>query len=283
MAAGIDPRLLALNVFESVREFARWQDACMCIEEDGILLVAGASESPLGYANCALRIDPAVDAKLVLERAATFFAGQERGFTLWVRAGADEDLEAAALGQELRAVSESPWMVLETALPECAPADGLEVRRVTSADGVRDAAEVNADAYQSLAFSAEDVRAIYARPERALEPNVAIFVGYAAGVPVSTAMALQTAGVGGVYWVGTRETGRTKGFAAACTRAAVNHAFLAGARVVTLQATRMGESLYRRLGFRTVSAHRWLMAAIARHTSLWVAWFTPLGEAALAL
>ncbi|MEX2204960.1 MAG: hypothetical protein WEF50_01895 [Myxococcota bacterium] len=281
MDDSIDPRLLELNVLESVREFARWQSGSLCIEEDGILMVAGTSDSPLGYANCALRVDPEVDANLLLERADQFFGDQQRGYTVWTRAAADEDLERAALGQGFRQIVESPWMVLASPLPEAEPAQGFELRRVRDVAGVRDAAAVNAEAYQSLAFSAEEVEAIYGRPERALEPNVAIFVGYLDGDPTSTAMSLHTAGVGGVYWVGTREARRAKGFAGACTRAAANAGFRAGARVVTLQATRMGESLYRRLGFHTVAAHRWLVSSLTRHTSLLCTLFTPFGEAAL--
>ncbi len=281
MVDSIDPRLLELNVFESVREFARWQSGSLCVEEDGILLVAGSSDSPLGYANCALRVDPGVDAKLVLERASQFFGDQERGYTLWARATADEDLERAALAQGLRPVVESPWMVISHPLPDADPGHPCEIRHVADVSGVRDAAAVNSDAYQSLAFSSEEVEAIYGRPERALEPNVAIFVAYVDGEPISTAMSLQTAGVGGVYWVGTREARRGKGFAGACTRAAVNASFRAGAQVVTLQATRMGESLYRRLGFRTVAAHRWLVSSVARHVSLLCTLFAPLGEVSL--
>lgn len=283
MVDSIDPRLLELNVLESVREFARWQCGSLCVEEDGILMVAGTSDSPLGYANCALRVDPAVDPKLLLERANQFFGDQERGYTIWTRSGADEDLERAALAHGFRQVVESPWMVLFDPLPEPEPEPGavFELRRAIDEAGVRDAAAVNAEAYQSLAFSADEVLAIYGRPERALEPSVAIFVAYVDGEPISTAMALHTASVGGVYWVGTREARRSKGFAGACTRAAANSAFRAGARVVTLQATRMGESLYGRLGFRTVAAHRWLVASVARHTSVLWTLLTPFYEAAL--
>ncbi len=265
---GADPRLLDLNVFESIREFARWQHGALCTEEDGILLVSGGSDSPLGYTNCAARVDPNTPADLVLERALGFFGDQDRGFTLWTRVPLDEDLEKAALERGLRPVSESPWMVLSSALEAKPLADGARLVRVKDEAGIADAAAVNREAYQSLAFSADDVDAIYARRDRILEPTSSVFVVYREDRPVATAITLHTAGVGGVYWVGTRDAERARGYGEACTRAAANAGFEAGARVVTLQATRMGESLYRRLGFRTVSAHRWLLAASAKAVSM---------------
>ncbi len=265
--ADVDPRLLDLNLFESIREFARWQQGALCLEEDGILLVSGASDSPLGYSNCAIRVDPRTPASLLLERVRGFFGDQERGYTLWTRVPADEDLEREASAQGLRQITESPWMVLSAPLSTKPLTDGSRLVRVKNEPGIRDAAAVNRDAYQSLAFSAEEVDAIYGRPDRALEPQNAVFVVYRGDEPVSTAMLLQTAEVGGIYWVGTREDARSRGYGEACTRAAANAAFEAGARIVTLQATRMGEPLYRRLGFRVAGAHRWLVAAAARTTT----------------
>lgn len=264
----VDPRLVDLNVFESIREFARWQDGALCAEEDGILLVSGGSDSPLGYTNCAARVDPRTPARVVLERARDFFGDQDRGFTLWIRTPVDADLERAAIERGLLPVSESPWMVLSSALETKPLADGARLERVKTEAGIADAASVNREAYQSLAFSPDNVDAIYARRDRILEPTSSVFVVYREDRPVATAMTLHTVGVGGVYWVGTREAERARGYGEACTRAAVNAGFEAGARVVTLQATRMGESLYRRLGFRTVSAHRWLLAASAKSLSM---------------
>jgi len=264
---GSDLQLIDLNVVESIREFARWQGASLCVEDDGVLLVAGPSDSPLGYTNCAARVDPETPAAHVLERAQGFFGDQDRGFTLWARASADADLEQAARARGLAPVSESPWLVLSSALDAKPLADGARVVLVTDEAGMADAAAVNRDAYQSQGFSADAVDAIYARPKRMLSPAVSVFVLYLGDRPVATAITLHTTGVGGVYWVGTRASDRARGYGEACTRAAVNAGFEAGARVVTLQATRMGESLYRRLGFRAVAAHRWLLAQSAKAMS----------------
>ncbi|HEY2657802.1 MAG TPA: GNAT family N-acetyltransferase, partial [Solirubrobacteraceae bacterium] len=53
---------------------------------------------------------------------------------------------------------------------------------------------------------------------------------------------------------------RGRGLAAACTVAATNQTLKLGAEVVSLQATEMGEDLYRRLGFEEIFAYRVLGA-----------------------
>ena len=61
------------NFIESIREHARWQDPCEFVEEDGLILVAGANAFPVAYRNCAVRVDQTLDAKEALTRARAFF------------------------------------------------------------------------------------------------------------------------------------------------------------------------------------------------------------------
>jgi predicted GNAT family acetyltransferase len=69
-----------------------------------------------------------------------------------------------------------------------------------------------------------------------------------------------TPGVGMIGWVATLPKARSKGMAAACTVAATNEALRRGADVVSLQASAMGESIYRRLGYEELFAYRLLGA-----------------------
>ena len=72
------------NLLQSIREHARWQSPCECVEKNGLLFVAGATEFPGAYKNCVVRVDETVPAREVLEHARDFFSQRERGFTVFV-------------------------------------------------------------------------------------------------------------------------------------------------------------------------------------------------------
>jgi predicted GNAT family acetyltransferase len=63
-----------------------------------------------------------------------------------------------------------------------------------------------------------------------------------------------------VAWVGVLPEARGQGLASACTARATNEAFARGAELVLLQASAMGESVYRRLGYEELYNYRLLGA-----------------------
>jgi predicted GNAT family acetyltransferase len=63
-------------------------------------------------------------------------------------------------------------------------------------------------------------------------------------------------GIAGVYWVATLPDARKQGYAERITRFVCHHAFAAGARAVILQASRGGETIYRRIGFEEITRYR---------------------------
>ena len=70
--------------------------------------------------------------------------------------------------------------------------------------------------------------------------------------PLATAQVVLSHGVAGVYYVGTVEAARGRGLAELVTRTVTNLGFDLGAALVTLQASSMGDPIYRRMGYREV-------------------------------
>jgi GNAT superfamily N-acetyltransferase len=71
-------------------------------------------------------------------------------------------------------------------------------------------------------------------------------------------MTVVTHGVAGIYWVGTTPAARGRGLAELCARAADNAGFDLGARITSLQASVMGEPVYRRMGYVEVTRYPYL-------------------------
>src|SRR3954453_4782167 len=73
-----------LTLAEFFRQNARYGPGSRLLEEDGLVLFAGAHPQPNPYRNGALRLDHRLGAETALERAVRFFAPLKRTFVFWV-------------------------------------------------------------------------------------------------------------------------------------------------------------------------------------------------------
>lgn len=250
-----------LNLLEFTREDVRWQRPHTILEESGVLLFAGASDFP-AYNNGVHRADDTVPGAEVIARALDFFGARERGFSVWIRdTGEDDDLRAASDAALIGAFADSPQMICRTRLPDRPLPEGVEIRMVSDAAGVADYAEVTAKSYVSLGSPEDATRSHFNGPTALMAPHVHSAVAYLDGAPVSVAQILLSHGIAGVYWVGSLEAARGRGIAEAVTRHVTNLGFDLGATNVQLQASPMGEPIYRRMGYEELHRREFRLAA----------------------
>jgi ribosomal protein S18 acetylase RimI-like enzyme len=258
--AADDATLGNLNLLEFTREDTRWQRPHRLVEDDGVLLFAGSVDFP-AYSNGVHRADPGVPGAVVVEKAQEFFAGLGRGFSLWTRLDpVDADLAAAADAAGITAFADSPQMICRHRLPDRDVPPGVEIRLVEDQQGVADYADVTAAAYVSLGAPADVNRSHFEGPAALLAPHVRAVVAYLDGAPVGVALILLSHGIAGVYWVGCREEARGRGIAEAVTRHVTNLGFDLGAANVQLQASTMGEPIYRRMGYEELERRAFRLA-----------------------
>lgn len=245
-----------LNLVESSRRLFELDSGVEIEEGDGWMFGAGRSTHPV-ISNVAFRIEDDLEPARLLEGARSFFGSRGRGFAVWARAGeaADRDLIAACEGDGLKAVYEMPEMVLDTRPEERPDPEGFELRRVGTAEDAADYWRVAASAYASIGFPPE-VFAHYDDADGLRADRVAAFLARREGRPAGIAMTVVSHGVAGIYWVGSTEEARGRGLGWSVTAAAVNAGFDMGAELASLQASPMGESLYRRMGFETIYDYR---------------------------
>jgi ribosomal protein S18 acetylase RimI-like enzyme len=245
-----------LNFWEAFRDLSRRAGGTV-VDEDGLLLYTGGHPLPV-LMNGAFRTDPTVPPAQVLARAERFFARHERGYTIVLRAHADADLQAACEAAGLLAMGDMPDMVLDHRLPDAVPPAGVELRRVTTAADAKAYGEVMGVAYATYGMP-EDVLPSSLPLEALYAPHIAAMLALVDGKPAAGAMVLVTHGVAGIYWVGTTPDARGKGLAELCTRAAGNAGFDQGARIAALQASVMGEPVYKRMGYVEVSRYPYMV------------------------
>jgi GNAT superfamily N-acetyltransferase len=249
-----------LNLIDSSRQLFELDPEAEIDAGPGWVFGAGRSPHPV-ISNAAFRVDDELDPGELLERAQAFFAPRERGFAVWVREGVAEDRELIDVAESsgLKRVYAMPEMVLDRRVQMHRPPAGAELRRVVSAGDAADYWRVATAAYASLGFPAE-IFAFYESHDGLTAVNAAAFIADLDGRPAAIAMTIVSHGVAGIYWVGSTEEARGHGLGSAVTAAAVNAGFDLGAEIASLQASPMGESLYRRMGFETIFDYQLLMS-----------------------
>jgi hypothetical protein len=241
--------LIAFN-----RALTRWGSRGALEEGDGAVLCASGTWIPV-VANGAFRSDDSLSGTTLIARADAFFTDLNRGYTIKVRdSGEDDDLRLACEEAGLEAFGDPvPEMICGTPLPQQPSIEGVTVRTIDDDAGVHDFTTVNAEAYATYGMPAEVHSDLFDEVALLLEDEAAsIVVARRDGLPVATAMVYESNGVASLQWVGTVPAGRATGLGALVTVATTNLAFAHGASSCSLQASPMGESVYRRLGYETI-------------------------------
>lgn len=249
-----------LNLIDSSRQLFELDPGAEIEAGAGWVFGAGRSPHPV-ISNAAFRVDDELDPGELIERARAFFAPRERGFALWARDGVTEDraLVEAAEAAGLKEVYAMPEMVLDHRAEEHPLPAGVELRRVASAGDAADYWRVATGAYASIGFPPE-IFAFYESHDGLTAANAAAFIADLDGRPAAIAMTIVSHGVAGIYWVGAGDDARGRGLGWTVTATAVNAGFDLGAGIASLQASPMGEPLYRRMGFETIFDYRLLLS-----------------------
>jgi ribosomal protein S18 acetylase RimI-like enzyme len=245
-----------LNFIEFNRHGARTTHGGLVHEEAGLVIFRPGHRFPVGFTGV-FRTDPSLAPSEAIRRAREFFAPLDQGYTHVLMLHRDPDLAMALEASGATAFSRSPGMVCERRLSDMPMPPGVVLERVVDARGVRSFGEIAGMAYATMGMPPKIGPRHFADDASLLQPDIFAFVARLDGVPIGTAMCLVSHGVAGIYWVGTVPEARRRGIGEACTRAATNAGFDAGARFAALQASAMGEPIYRRMGFREVTRYPW--------------------------
>jgi GNAT superfamily N-acetyltransferase len=186
-----------------------------------------------------------------LERAIAEVEGLGGPCWIEVRAGRTPAVEQAARRLGFTHEDSIPGMVVRPAEIAIVPGPELEVTRVRDAAGLAVAGTIAAAGFEVP----PDLFAAFFTPHLAAMPGLSIYVARAQGRPVSTATAWVGDGGIGIFSVATPPEHRGRGYGRAITARAVEAGFASGADLAWLQASPLGEPVYRAMGFRQVETY----------------------------
>jgi len=247
------------NLVDATRIHHRWQAGARLQDDGGVLLHQGSLPIPAPFMNTVMRLDPAVPAAQVLARARAFFGGSANPYAPVLFMRRDADIASLLASEGFTRQADLAVMLTEgpTTAPPLAPTwrlQLLEGRNLPSGQAHPDLAgfiDCCAQAYTSLGLPAFMTPFFFTQAQAMLNPEVSIVLARQGDeAPAAGAMVLHTGDMAGLYWVATRPEARGQGLAASCSVAATKLALERGAKAVALQASPMGDAIYRRLGWR---------------------------------
>lgn len=220
--------------------------------EDEEIVVCGA---PFGIAttNVAMVVG-ATTLDAITSVTSREFEARGVSYSVWTRDHADRALSSALEHVGWRRMLTVPEMLCGPQDLRCsAPPRELRLGWVRTERDRAAYQEVMEAAWGIYGIDRTAIGPFFAR-RRALEAaDVRAALGWVGSEAVAGAIVYCLHGVAGIGWVGTLPSASRRGYGAAVTAHAVRAGFERGMRFASLQASPLGEPVYRRMGFRTVT------------------------------
>jgi GNAT superfamily N-acetyltransferase len=230
------------NFMHSIATFAATSKTGEVLETRELLLTN--SRGPVAEFNQSFLKRPGYKLERACDAAQAYFARAGVPFRLQFpveHAAAASELERRGFvaAEPIPGMSLSLPSALRFAMPE------LSIRQVADA---ADLGHFQRVAFVSFGYPTE-LAALALTEELGQLPHVALFLGCIDDEPVCCSLLMVTGDMAGIYWVGTLPAWRRRGLGAAVTAHAVQVGAERGCRVASLQASKMGAPVYRRMGF----------------------------------
>lgn len=241
------------SLYDAWRTLARSAEAGEVVEDAGVLYVSFGV--PVALLNAAFVTAPPAGggADALVERARSFFGQRGLPFLLRMPDAVAPTVQDAARRAGMAELDPLPGMMLDPVPPALPPRPaGLVLRRAQPGEhSMEDYRRVLSKGFEVPPGLAQ----IFAAGPAVAAGDVLPLVGYLGGEAVACSAMLLTDSVAGIYNVAVVPGQRRRGFGEALTWAAVAAGREAGAGVAVLQSSPLGEPVYRKMGFRTVTRY----------------------------
>jgi GNAT superfamily N-acetyltransferase len=191
----------------------------------------------------------------LLERADAFFGPHADSYGFWTIGSRDATLAQFLSAEHADLVDDLPHMIADTAAVRNA-ASSIAVELVVDDAGRRAFTDVAAAAFESVGANPATWPIVYPTVASVRADDVIAMLAKAEGRYVGEAMGYLAGGTCFPMHIATVPAARRRGIGAAITAAVVAEGRARGATLAALQATELGEGVYRSLGFQHADRYR---------------------------
>ena len=251
--------LMDLNMVASYRADTRATPGGEVVEVPGLVMF----RTPLGRVTTNMAIVTGdIEAGSIRALTAEMYHPTDSPFSVWTREHADTALEPALNRLGFHQIHREPGMVfLPGAGPSVPPPPGVTIRPVREDAERAEYRDLVTKAFAVYGVPEDSLAEHFATQESVSGPTTQAYVAYRDGRAVAGAILYMAHGVGGIGWVGTLPDEFGRGYGRAITWAVIEEGIRRGARFMNLQASPMGEPMYRKMGFTTPTHYRWFLAS----------------------
>jgi hypothetical protein len=181
----------------------------------------------------------------LLKKGEDFFESRKLPFRVAFKYGLEEDYLAILSDRGYKENPSDTVMTLMELPDNNIYKKDLNIKQVSTTEELADFQEVAEKSYSLSQGSGP-----FVITEQILKlPEVEMFIGYDGDKPASISMLFQTGPVAGIYWVGTLDKFRNRGFGKEITAAPLVAGKNRGCTFASLQASKMGKPVYEKMGF----------------------------------
>lgn len=243
------------NLIESIKTRAENLELGEVIESDKYIIFTIGKSAEDGHLNGAICLDDNY-ARETLRVADDFFQERQLDYIIWVRDGENIELESYLKGNGYEPKREpgSAAMVVDKKIEGRVLPGEYREEIVKDEKSRRDFAQIVSSAFEK---DLDLANYMFSEEKSLLGENVISRLIYKGDKPVGSAMTVASGDTAGIYWVGVLEECRGDGIGAYLVQSSTNQGFDMGAKSVILQASKMGEPIYKKLGYDRFKYYRW--------------------------
>lgn len=251
-----DARQAHRNLCDFIRWYKVLDPTASELDAHDVLAVAYGVDWP--STRQAIRTGEEVSAEGWVEEAHDFLMQHGNTGCVFLREEVDDEVAEVLEAWGYEPYERTPELICRRPVDEVEPGADQEIRLVETADDVTTFAAIAGRAFTALGIPEEPSTTLLDKPDVVLGDDVVVALGTLAGEPVAAALALQVDEGRQAYvgWVSCLEAARGQGLGDRVTRRVTNESFARGAGLVTLEASRFGDAIYRRMGYEEAYWYR---------------------------
>lgn len=223
-------------------------------QANGYILYKIGVDTTDPHLNGGLCLDDEYEGEMV-DRAEEFFGELGFDYSFWARAHANPKLEKILKDKGYKAGREpgSAGMIIFDKIKSAEIPKGYRLKEVKNQKEIYDFMGVVEEAFEK---EEEVAQKMFSSSDVLVGPNVKSFLIYEGDKAVSAGITVLSPQIAGIYYIATLESQRGRGIGSYIVKISSNEGFEKGKEAVILQASELGESVYKKLGYKTITHYR---------------------------